>query len=117
MIESVPVKLMNEFVEKEIKIFTKNGETFEGIMMKDLAGGPAVLEGMHFNLKNVKANFASGHTANLETVFIRGSRIRFVGLPSEAKELVDRMERAARPAPRGRGGRGGRGRGGYRGRR
>ncbi|GFY44860.1 hypothetical protein TNIN_223621 [Trichonephila inaurata madagascariensis] len=76
VIESVPLLLINEFVEEVIKVYTKNGETFEGILMKDPEGGKSVLEGMHMSLKDVKAHFASGHTGNLESILIKGSRIR-----------------------------------------
>ncbi|GFS95486.1 hypothetical protein NPIL_597591 [Nephila pilipes] len=101
---------------KKVVVDTKQGEIYEGILTKDpINGGPAVEDNMNVHLEDVKATFASGSTAELQAVFIKGHRVRYIGLPPESKELVQRLQRSlARQQSRGRGGGG---RGGFRGRR
>ncbi|GFY44862.1 sm domain-containing protein [Trichonephila inaurata madagascariensis] len=111
---SVPVKLLMEFLNKKVTVDTSKGELFEGVLI-------GAEENMSLSLNTVKATFASGHTADMENVYIKGHKVRFVALPEESKEHVKNLQRAvmsARGGGRGGrggrgGGRGGRGRGGF----
>ncbi|GFX88972.1 sm domain-containing protein [Trichonephila clavipes] len=108
---SVPVKLLMEFLDKKITVDTSKGELFEGVLI-------GAEENMSLSLNTVKATFASGHTTDMENVYIKGHKVRFIALPEESKECVKNLQRAVMSARgRGRGGRGGgrggRGRGGF----
>lgn len=104
----VPEKLLREFVKKSVTVDTSTGELFVGTLVD-------VEENMNMSLANVKATFPSGVTTEMKSVYIKGSKVRYIGLPPEAKDSVRYLANQAAKS-RGRGGfRGGRGRGGGRG--
>ncbi|GFU27525.1 sm domain-containing protein [Nephila pilipes] len=108
--DSVPVKLLTEYVNKKITVDTSKGEVFEGVLVESE-------ENLSLSLNDVKATFASGHTTEMENVYIKGHKVRFIALSEdEAKDTVNRLQKLAISArgvaSRGRGGRGGGSRGG-----
>ncbi|GIY77545.1 sm domain-containing protein [Caerostris darwini] len=100
----VPVSLLKEFVNKTITVDTHNGEIFTGTLVD-------AQDNLSMNLEDVNTTFASGHTTNMESVYIKGHKIRYIALPEKAKSRVVELHREMnRPPSRGRGGsRGGRG--------
>ncbi|KAF8795769.1 small nuclear ribonucleoprotein Sm D3-like [Argiope bruennichi] len=105
--ESVPVKLLYEFIGAKINVDTNNGESFTGVLVE-------AQENMSMTLGDVTALYPSGHTHKMENVFIKGHKIRVIELPPGAKDSIRQIQRALRPPAiygRGRG----RGRGGFRG--
>ncbi|XP_054715515.1 small nuclear ribonucleoprotein Sm D3-like [Uloborus diversus] len=107
----VPVKLLREFVRKKITVDTASGEVFRGVLEE-------AEDNLNMCLVDVKVTFCSGATGEMKSVYIKGSKVRYIALPDEAKDHLYELSRERRPMRGGRGGfRGGRGRGGGGGRR
>ncbi|KAG8197816.1 hypothetical protein JTE90_020094 [Oedothorax gibbosus] len=100
----VPEKLLKEFVSKKVTVDTSTGEVFAGTLVD-------IEENMNMSLSEVKATFPSGHTVHMTCVFIKGTKIRCISLPRDARDIVRHLARKQLSSQRG-----GRGRGGYRGR-
>ncbi|KFM61724.1 Small nuclear ribonucleoprotein Sm D3, partial [Stegodyphus mimosarum] len=94
----VPVLLLQKFHGKKINVSTNNNEMFVGTLLE-------AEDNMNLSLSNVTVTLCSGKTLDMINVYIKGSRIRYINLPDEAKETVSYLARqASRPPPR-RGGR------------
>ncbi|CAL1280491.1 unnamed protein product [Larinioides sclopetarius] len=96
---SVPVSLLKEFIGGKITVDTSNGEVFTGTLIE-------AQDNMSMTLGNVNAVFPSGHTHQMENIYIKGHKIRYIALPPGAKESVVRLQRSLKPPMSGfRGGR------------
>lgn len=99
----VPLKLLKEFLSRKITVETSSGESFRGILLD-------AEENMSVSLGSVKATLADGKSAEMVSVYIKGSRVRLISLPDSAKDSLPSLTRPF--VYRGRGGRGGGFRGG-----
>lgn len=106
----VPVKLLKECIGKKISVEACNGDVFRGLLDE-------AEENMSISLSEVKVVLVDGKTLDMESIYIKGSRVRLVNLPESTAEMLPNLTRPQRPVFRGgkRGGfRGGRGGGGQR---
>eukprot|EP01137_Pigoraptor_chileana_P023202 Opistho-2@89128 len=116
----IPIKLIHEAEGHIITIELKSGEIYRGRLVE-------AEDNMNSQLQEVKMTARDGHVSELEHVYIRGSKIRFLILPdmlknapmfqrkaekkggTGGKTAILRAQAAARGRARGRGGPGGRG--------
>lgn len=106
----VPAKLLKECIGKKISVEACNGDVFRGLLND-------AEENMSVSLSEVKVVLVDGKTLEMESIYIKGSRVRLVNLPESTSEMLPNLTRPPRPVFRGgrRGGfRGGRGGGGQR---
>lgn len=126
----VPLKVLHEAEGHIITIETTTGEVYRGKLVE-------AEDNMNSQMASVTVTFRDGRVAQLEHIYIRGSKIRFMILPDMLKNapMLKNMSTRGRGGARGksailgasasaggrgrggdRGGFGGRGRGGDRGR-
>jgi small nuclear ribonucleoprotein D3 len=74
----VPVKVFHEAVGHIVTIETTMGELYRGKLLE-------AEDNMNCLMGNLTATYRDGRTAQLEHVFIRGSKIRFAILPDMIK--------------------------------
>ena len=74
----VPGKVLNEAEGHVVTIELKNGEVYRGTMHH-------AEDNMNIQLENLVFTARDGHTSQLEAVYIRGSKIRFIILPDMLK--------------------------------
>lgn len=103
----VPSKLLKEFLNRKVTVETNRGEVYKGILAE-------VEDNMSMSLSHVKITYRNGSVENMVSVYIRGSKIRLINLPDNAKDslqvLTARSFRGGRSERgKGRGGRGRRG--------
>ena len=79
MSASVPIKLLHEGEGNTVTIELTNGEKYRGHLVKSE-------DNMNCYLSSVTMRARDGKLSKLETVFIRGSRIRYVVLPDILKQ-------------------------------
>lgn len=79
MSASVPIKLLHEGEGNTVVVELTNGEKYRGHLVKSE-------DNMNCHLINVTMKARDGKLSKLETVFIRGSRIRYVVLPDILKQ-------------------------------
>mmetsp|Transcript_4575 Transcript_4575/g.13829 ORF Transcript_4575/g.13829 Transcript_4575/m.13829 type:complete len:123 (+) Transcript_4575:419-787(+) len=115
----IPIKLLHEAVSHVVTVETKAGDLYRGTLS-------SAEDNMNVQLRSVTYTRRDGKVTNLEHVFIRGSKVRFMVIPDmlENAPMFERLQAlkegkaTARGLGRGRGflptrGRGrGRGRGG-----
>lgn len=97
MLAGVPLKLIKEFLNRTITVETSSGDVFKGTLLD-------IEDNMNMTLNSIKATLVDGKTAEMASLYIKGSRIRIVALPESA---MDSLPSLTRPSFRGRGGRGG----------
>ncbi|KAL4223627.1 Small nuclear ribonucleoprotein Sm D3 [Mactra antiquata] len=119
----VPIKVMHEAEGHIVTCETTTGEVYRGKLVE-------AEDNMNCQMANITVTYRDGRVAQLENVYIRGSKIRFMILPDmlknapmfkkvqgkgqsagRGKSAILRAQ-AARGRGRGGGGGGGRGRGG-----
>jgi len=105
---SVPIKVLLEAVGHVVTVEVKNGESYRG-QLEDAE------ETMNLHLAVVTHTARDGSKKKLEHVFVRGSQVKFMVLPSILKEATvfrkvanaklkdDKRKAAARGRGRGRG--------------
>jgi len=74
----VPIKVLHEAEGHTITCETINGETFRGKLVE-------AEDNMNCQISNVHVTYRDGRTNELDLVFIRGSKIRFLILPDMLK--------------------------------
>ncbi|GAB2225060.1 hypothetical protein Droror1_Dr00005843 [Drosera rotundifolia] len=74
----IPVKLMHESTGHVVTVELKTGELYRGTMVECEDNWNCQLESITFTSKD-------GKTSDLEHVFIRGSRVRFIIIPDMLK--------------------------------
>lgn len=79
MSASIPVKLLHEGEGNTVIVELTNGEKYRGHLVESE-------DNMNCHLTNVTMRARDGKLSKLETVFIRGSRIRYVVLPDILKQ-------------------------------
>jgi len=106
----VPIKVMHEAEGQLITCETTTGEVYRGKLIE-------AEDNMNCQMTDIKVTYRDGRQADIENIYIRGSKIRFIILPDHLKNapLFKAMRPASPPPFRGRGGGGFRGRGGGRG--
>ncbi|XP_072024230.1 small nuclear ribonucleoprotein Sm D3-like [Amphiura filiformis] len=121
----VPIKVLHEAEGHIVTCETNTGEVYRGKLIE-------AEDNMNCQMANITVTYRDGRVAQLEHVYIRGSKIRFLILPDmlknapmfkkagvkgaagRGKSAILRAQAAAKGRGRGdfHGGRGGRGRGG-----
>jgi len=123
----VPIKVLHEAEGHIVTCETITGEVYRGKLIE-------AEDNMNCQINNVTVTYRDGRVSQLENIYIRGSKIRFLILPDMLKNapMLRNLEKNKQPsagrgksailraqAARGRGrggmpgGGGGRGRGGY----
>ncbi len=74
----VPIKLIHEAESHIVTIELKTGEVYRGTLVESE-------DNMNCQLNNITYTARDGRTTELEQVFIRGSKIRFMILPDMLK--------------------------------
>jgi len=74
----VPIKVLHEAEGHIITLETTTGEVFRGKLLE-------AEDNMNCQMTQVHVTYRNGSTSNLELVFIRGSKIRFLILPDMLK--------------------------------
>lgn len=74
----VPIKVFHEAVGHVVTIETTMGELFRGKLME-------AEDNMNCLMANITVTYRDGRTAQLEQVYIRGSKIRFAIMPDMIK--------------------------------
>ena len=116
----VPVKVLHEAEGHIVTCETVSGEVYRGKLME-------AEDNMNCQMSSITVTYRDGRVAQLENIYIRGSKIRFIILPDMLKNApmfkkvqgtkglgMGRGKTAIIAGRVGRGGRGGRG--GFRGR-
>lgn len=103
----VPLKLLQEFLNRKITVEASCGEVYKGVLVD-------AEENMSLSLKDVSATLIDGRAQEMKAIYIKGSRIRLINLPETANDSIPNLTRPSFQRGRGgfRGGRGGGGRGG-----
>ncbi|XP_076452883.1 small nuclear ribonucleoprotein Sm D3-like [Babylonia areolata] len=112
----VPIKVLHEAEGHIVTCETSTGEVYRGKLIE-------AEDNMNCQFSNITVTFRDGRTSQLENVYIRGSKIRFLILPDMLKNapMFKRVQgrgggagrgksailRAQAARGRGRGGRGG----------
>ncbi|KFM71362.1 Small nuclear ribonucleoprotein Sm D3, partial [Stegodyphus mimosarum] len=96
--QGVPVLLLQKFHGKKINVSTNNNEMLVGTLLE-------AEDNMNLSLSNVTVIMCSGKTVDMINVYVKGSRIRYINLPDEAKDTVSLLTRQANRPPTRRGGR------------
>merc|ERR1712070_463547 len=88
----IPVKLLHEAIGHIVTIELKSGEMYRGDMT-------TAEDNWNCQLKNVIATARDGHRTQLDQIFIRGSRIRFLTVPDMLKHapMFKRMDPKYKP--------------------
>ncbi|KAK9826754.1 hypothetical protein WJX81_005808 [Elliptochloris bilobata] len=99
----IPVKLLHEAEGHVVTVELKSGENYRGELIE-------AEDNWNCQLKNVQATAKDGRASNLEHIFVRGSRIRFMIIPDMLKNapMFKRIDpkHKTKAAPMGVGGRG-----------
>lgn len=74
----VPIKVLHEAEGHIVTLETTTGEVFRGKLLE-------AEDNMNCQMANVNVTYRDGRNSNLELVFIRGSKIRFMILPDMLK--------------------------------
>jgi small nuclear ribonucleoprotein D3 len=74
----VPIKVLHEAEGHIVTLETTTGEVFRGKLLE-------AEDNMNCQMSNVNVTYRDGRNSNLELVFIRGSKIRFMILPDMLK--------------------------------
>ncbi len=74
----VPIKVLHEAEGHIVTLETTTGEVFRGKLIE-------AEDNMNCQMANVNVTYRDGRNSNLELVFIRGSKIRFLILPDMLK--------------------------------
>lgn len=117
----VPIKILHEAEGHVVTLETSTGEVYRGKLVE-------AEDNMNCQMASINVTYRDGRVAQLENVFIRGSKIRFLILPDMLKNApMFKKVQGKAPGNAGRGksailraqaarggarGRGGRGRGG-----
>eukprot|EP00823_Brevimastigomonas_motovehiculus_P007484 TRINITY_DN652_c0_g1_i1.p1 TRINITY_DN652_c0_g1~~TRINITY_DN652_c0_g1_i1.p1 ORF type:complete len:129 (+),score=27.44 TRINITY_DN652_c0_g1_i1:29-415(+) len=83
----VPIKLLHESEGHKVTVELINGEVYRGHMMD-------VEDNMNCQMQQVTVTARDGKISKLETVYIRGSKVRFMILPDMLKNapMFKRMD-------------------------
>lgn len=74
----VPIKVLHEAEGHVVTLETNTGETYRGKLLE-------AEDNMNCQMCDITCTYRDGRTAQLENVFIRGSKIRFLILPDMLK--------------------------------
>ncbi|GAB2267546.1 Small nuclear ribonucleoprotein SmD3b [Dionaea muscipula] len=74
----IPVKLMHEATGHVVSVELKSGELYRGTMVE-------CEDNWNCQLESITLTSKDGRTTQLEHVFIRGSRVRFIIIPDMLK--------------------------------
>jgi small nuclear ribonucleoprotein D3 len=74
----VPIKVLHEAEGHVVTLETNTGEVYRGKLIE-------AEDNMNCQMANITVTYRDGRTAQLENVFIRGSKIRFLILPDMLK--------------------------------
>lgn len=74
----IPIKVLHEAKGLVISLELKTGQTYRGRLI-------SVEDNMNLQLKDVSLIARDGQVSNCETVFLRGSHIRFVVVPDNLR--------------------------------
>ena len=74
----VPIKVLHEAEGHVVTCETKTGEVYRGKLLE-------AEDNMNCHMSNITVTYRDGHVAQLEHVYIRGSKIRFLILPDMLK--------------------------------
>ncbi|XP_033123494.1 small nuclear ribonucleoprotein Sm D3-like [Antedon mediterranea] len=74
----VPIKVLHEAEGHVITLETNTGEVYRGKLIE-------AEDNMNCQMSNITVTFRDGRVAQLEHVFVRGSKIRFLILPDMLK--------------------------------
>ena len=74
----VPIKVLHEAEGHIVTLETNTGETYRGKLLE-------AEDNMNCQMSDITCTYRDGRTAQLENVFIRGSKIRFLILPDMLK--------------------------------
>jgi len=119
----VPIKVLHEAEGHIVTVETTTGEVYRGKLLE-------AEDNMNAQMSSVTVTFRDGRVSQLENIYIRGSKIRFMILPDMLKNAPMLKNLGSRGGGRGgargrsailgaqagsggRGGRGGRGGGGF----
>lgn len=110
----VPIKVLHEAEGHIITCETANGEVYRGKLIE-------AEDNMNSQLTEVTVTYRDGSTAQLQTIYVRGSQVRFMILPDMLKNAPMLKQQRGSTAGRGKSAilkaqvSRGRGRGGFRG--
>lgn len=85
----VPIKVLHEAEGHTITCETNTGEVYRGKLIE-------AEDNMNCQMQNITVTYRDGRVAQLENVYIRGSKIRFLILPDMLKNAPMFKHRAAR---------------------
>jgi len=74
----VPIKVLHEAEGHIVTLETNTGEVYRGKLLE-------AEDNMNCQMSNVTVTYRDGRVAQLENIFIRGSKIRFLILPDMLK--------------------------------
>ena len=74
----VPIKVLHEAEGHVVTCETNSGEIYRGKLVE-------AEDNMNCQMSNITVTYRDGRTAQLENVYIRGSKIRFLILPDMLK--------------------------------
>lgn len=95
---SLPIKLIHESEGHTVTIELKSGEVYRGFLL-------SAEDNMNVQLKTVTLTAKDGKTTALDTVFIRGSKIRYFIVPDMLKNapMFKVLDPTSKTQPKGRG--------------
>ncbi|EDS45466.1 small nuclear ribonucleoprotein SM D3 [Culex quinquefasciatus] len=92
----VPIKVLHEAEGHIVTCETITGEVYRGKLIE-------AEDNMNCQMTQLTVTFRDGRTANLENVYIRGSKIRFLILPDMLKNAPMFKKQGAKSGTAGRG--------------
>lgn len=92
----VPIKVLHEAEGHIVTLETITGEVYRGKLIE-------AEDNMNCQLMQITMTYRDGRTANLENVYIRGSKIRFMILPDMLKNAPMFKNKNAKGGTAGRG--------------
>jgi len=94
----VPIKILHEAEGHIVTLETSTGEVYRGKLVE-------AEDNMNCQMASINVTYRDGRVAQLENVFIRGSKIRFLILPDMLKN-APMFKKVQGKAPGGNAGRG-----------
>ncbi|VVA95478.1 unnamed protein product [Arabis nemorensis] len=98
----IPVKLLYESSGHVVTVEMKSGEVYRGSLIE-------CEDNWNCQIENITYTAKDGKVSQLEHVFIRGSKVRFIVIPDMLKDgpVFKKLEGKVKGPGRGTGGRGG----------
>lgn len=91
----IPVKLLHESLGHTITVELKGGSSYRGVLLEPE-------DSLNVSMKDVQVTMADGKTFKMDSVYIRGSMIRFIVVPDMLTQ-APMFQRVGPNAMKGRG--------------